>query len=97
VSGTSKTMEKCKLRSHKVNNRLSKTFHNYFTNNITEGNVEDDCLPFYELNVPVLHIIPIPFPSVWHTMDDNYTALDWRSINDIFLIFSEFIRNILKK
>lgn len=32
------------------------------------GGIEDDHLPFMEGGVPVLHIIPSPFPSVWHSL-----------------------------
>lgn len=32
------------------------------------GGIEDDHLPFLANGVPVLHVIPIPFPRVWHTL-----------------------------
>ena len=32
------------------------------------GSVEDDHLPFLHKGVPVLHMIPLPFPRVWHTL-----------------------------
>ncbi|KAJ9109030.1 hypothetical protein QFC21_000356 [Naganishia friedmannii] len=33
------------------------------------GSIEDDQVPFIERGVNVLHVIPYPFPSVWHTIN----------------------------
>lgn len=32
------------------------------------GGIEDDHLPFVANGVPVVHLITLPFPSVWHTI-----------------------------
>ncbi|KAJ9103686.1 hypothetical protein QFC20_004689 [Naganishia adeliensis] len=43
------------------------------------GTIEDDQVPFIERGVNVLHVIPYPFPSVWHTIkgpQDDASALD---------------------
>jgi hypothetical protein len=32
------------------------------------GMVDDDHRPFLQRGVPVLHLIPLPFPDVWHNM-----------------------------
>lgn len=32
------------------------------------GGIEDDHLPFLEKGVPVVHLITMPFPRVWHTL-----------------------------
>lgn len=32
------------------------------------GGIEDDHLPFIAEGVPVLHVIPTPFPNVWHRL-----------------------------
>ena len=44
--------------------------------------IEDDHIPFLKRGVEVLHIIPSPFPLVWHTMDDNGENLDMDTVND---------------
>jgi glutaminyl-peptide cyclotransferase len=77
------------------NNGKIVTKHVYFSPDITEAKIEDDFLPFHENGVPVLHIIPRPFPDVWHTANDNYEALCWSTIRDLYLIFSSFIKRIL--
>lgn len=35
---------------------------------LTYGGIEDDHLPFLANGVPILHLIPRPFPHVWHTL-----------------------------
>lgn len=37
--------------------------------------IDDDHRPFKERGVPILHLIPVPFPSVWHSMAVSYVAL----------------------
>lgn len=39
--------------------------------------MDDDHKPFHRLGLNrILHIIPAPFPTVWHKIDDNESALD---------------------
>lgn len=49
--------------------------------------IQDDHVPFYDLGVPVCHLIPYPFPKVWHTKDDNANAISIPVIQDLALIF----------
>lgn len=54
------------------------------------GHIDDDHRPFLQRGVPILHLIPVPFPDVWHKMADNKDALDlatcrrWISIMRVF-------------
>ena len=41
-----------------------------------------DHLPFMARGVEVLHIIPSPFPKVWHRMEDDGEHLDMPSVED---------------
>ncbi|KAL4244003.1 Peptide hydrolase [Abortiporus biennis] len=43
---------------------------------INFGGIEDDHIPFVKLGVDILHVISNPFPSVWHTLKDDASALD---------------------
>ncbi len=45
------------------------------------GGIEDDHLPFLHAGVPILHAIPSPFPSVWHKLSDDATALDYATMH----------------
>ncbi|KAM0524157.1 hypothetical protein ACHAPE_001415 [Trichoderma viride] len=46
------------------------------------GGIEDDHIPFLRRGVDILHLIPTPFPDVWHTMQDDGEHLDMPSVND---------------
>ncbi|CAB4254530.1 similar to Saccharomyces cerevisiae YFR018C Putative protein of unknown function [Maudiozyma barnettii] len=52
--------------------------------------IEDDHVPFYNANVPILHLIPFPFPESWHTVDDKFDTLDENEIQRWAIILSEF-------
>ncbi|UXI18068.1 hypothetical protein NH340_JMT04011 [Sarcoptes scabiei] len=42
--------------------------------------VQDDHLPFLIRNVPVMHLIPHPFPRQWHRFEDNFDNLNFSMI-----------------
>ncbi|CAG0878950.1 unnamed protein product [Cyprideis torosa] len=47
----------------------------YFKPDGDQG-VQDDHLPFLAKGVPIVHLIPTPFPSTWHTLGDDLTAIN---------------------
>ncbi|MCP9264756.1 Glutaminyl-peptide cyclotransferase [Dirofilaria immitis] len=57
--------------------------------------IEDDHTPFLNLNVPVLHLIPLPFPDVWHKTSDNASALNYETIDNLNSILRVFISKYL--
>ncbi|KAI6189261.1 Glutaminyl-peptide cyclotransferase [Aphelenchoides besseyi] len=57
--------------------------------------VEDDHIPFLESGVPIMHLIPVPFPAVWHTPSDNEKALDNRTIYNLLSILRVFVAEYL--
>ncbi|KAK3693738.1 peptidase family M28-domain-containing protein [Podospora appendiculata] len=57
----------------------------------TGGFVLDDHVPFMERGVDILHIIPTPFPVVWHTMDDDGAHLDMPTTRDWARIMAAFV------
>ncbi|KAI0857685.1 glutaminyl-peptide cyclotransferase [Xylaria cubensis] len=54
------------------------------------GFIADDHIPFMARGVPILHVIPTPFPPTWHTMDDDADHLDPESIGDWAKIITAF-------
>ncbi|KAI1636512.1 glutaminyl-peptide cyclotransferase [Biscogniauxia mediterranea] len=54
------------------------------------GYVLDDHVPFLTRGVNVLHIIPSPFPPVWHTMRDDGDHLDRDTVDDWARIIAGF-------
>jgi hypothetical protein len=54
------------------------------------GMVEDDHVPFMARGVEVLHLIPSPFPSVWHTERDDGEHLDMPTTEDWAVLTAAF-------
>lgn len=52
--------------------------------------VQDDHIPFMARGVEVLHVIPTPFPGVWHTMDDDGDHLDMQTVKDWAYLVTAF-------
>ncbi|GAA5970171.1 hypothetical protein JCM11641_000299 [Rhodosporidiobolus odoratus] len=50
------------------------------------GQIEDDHVPFLKAGVPVVHLISVPFPKVWHSLGDDASALDLPTIKAWALI-----------
>lgn len=46
------------------------------------GFVQDDHVPFMARGVEILHIIPTPFPDVWHEITDDGEHLDMDTVED---------------
>ena len=44
--------------------------------------MQDDHVPFLKRGVEVLHLIPNPFPAVWHRMEDDGAHLDTDTVED---------------
>jgi len=57
--------------------------------------IEDDHLPFLRKGVPILHLITVPFPSVWHKVTDDESILDQNSIENLLKIFRIFVAQYL--
>lgn len=58
--------------------------------------MQDDHIPFAARGVPILHLIPGRFPSVWHTMNDDGKHLDIPTIEDWSLLLSAFVAEYLE-
>ncbi|CAF4209730.1 unnamed protein product, partial [Adineta steineri] len=58
---------------------------------IQNGVTQDDHIPFLNYDVPILHLISVPFPPTWHRADDNEANLDFPSITHIRNIMKVFV------
>lgn len=67
----------------------------YFQNRRSFSYIEDDHIPFFQRGVKIIHVIPSPFPSVWHKLSDNGSALHHPTINDLLKIFKVFVSEYL--
>ncbi|KAK3718780.1 hypothetical protein QZH41_014028 [Actinostola sp. cb2023] len=52
--------------------------------------IEDDHIPFLQKDVPILHLIPVPFPTCWHKFSDGYECLSNATIHNIIKILRVF-------
>jgi glutaminyl-peptide cyclotransferase len=53
--------------------------------------VQDDHIPFMARGVEVLHIIPTPFPRVWHQITDDGEHLDGPTVEDWARMVTAFV------
>ncbi|XP_064359122.1 glutaminyl-peptide cyclotransferase-like protein isoform X2 [Dromaius novaehollandiae] len=68
----------------------------YFQPGPAPGPVEDDHVPFLQRGVPVLHLIPTPFPRVWHTAEDTEANLDPATVENLGRILAVFVADFLQ-
>ncbi|XP_066250696.1 glutaminyl-peptide cyclotransferase-like [Euwallacea similis] len=59
------------------------------------GNIEDDHLPFLRKSVPILHLIPLPFPPEWHTSKDDRSIIDLSTVENLNRILRIFVTEYL--
>ncbi|XP_031558467.1 glutaminyl-peptide cyclotransferase-like [Actinia tenebrosa] len=52
--------------------------------------IEDDHIPFLREGVPILHLIPVPFPHCWHQLNDDETCLRNSTIHNLIKILRLF-------
>lgn len=60
-------------------------------NFVLAGMVQDDHVPFMARGVEVLHLIPTPFPGVWHKIEDDGAHLDLKTCADWAVLLTAFV------
>lgn len=58
--------------------------------------IDDDHIPFHQRGIEIVHMIPNPFPNVWHKKSDNKNALHMPTILNIIKIVQVFIISYLE-
>ncbi|VDL73392.1 unnamed protein product [Nippostrongylus brasiliensis] len=71
------------------------TTRNIFQGRISYSVVEDDHVPFLKRGIPILHLISVPFPRVWHTAADNEKALHFPTIYHLTSVVRVFVARYL--
>ncbi|KAK3092703.1 hypothetical protein FSP39_006186 [Pinctada imbricata] len=89
--------EKLMAENRFLNTRGAQVRYPLFTptNRYTFGGIEDDHIPFLHRGVPILHLISSPFPSVWHTMRDDASCIDYDVTDNFNRIFRAFVVSYL--
>ena len=89
-------LAKNNLLSRSLLGRIPKDGGLFATARQTGSHVEDDHIPFLQRNVPVLHVIPSPFPiGIWHEAADNKDAIDQEIVKDWCLLWAAFVAEYL--
>lgn len=57
----------------------------------SHGFIDDDHKPFMQRGVDILHVIPSPFPDVWHRIEDDGEHLDLATVHDWAKITTAFV------
>lgn len=57
--------------------------------------IDDDHRPFEHMGVSILHIIPAPFPEVWHKLSDNGSIVSSEVVDHLALLFRAFTAQYL--
>ena len=60
------------------------------------SSIDDDHKPFEKRGVPIIHVISSPFPSVWHTINDDASAIDRATVQKLNMIFRIFVSEYLE-
>lgn len=55
--------------------------------------LQDDHVPFMQRGVPILSLLAHPFPKVWHTINDNWDAIDFNKTRRVQYVLEEFVAN----
>lgn len=63
----------------------------YFQPHSVGMGIEDDHIPFMKRGVPILHVIPTPFPEVWHKMGDDGECIDYDTVENLNRILRLFV------
>ncbi|XP_070494382.1 glutaminyl-peptide cyclotransferase-like [Chironomus tepperi] len=66
-----------------------------FLNSYRSLGVSDDHIPFQRRGVSILHLIPMNFPSTWHTNDDDGRNLNHNSIYNFNKVMRIFVLDYL--
>ncbi|KAF9972918.1 hypothetical protein BGZ73_003890 [Actinomortierella ambigua] len=65
------------------------------TEELHYGGIADDHEAFMKLGVPIFHVIPYPFPKVWHTLNDNADAINQDVLTNWAHVFRVFAAEYL--
>nr|XP_018670675.1 glutaminyl-peptide cyclotransferase isoform X1 [Ciona intestinalis] len=70
--------------------------HRIFIPRTANYNVEDDHVPFHRAGVPIMHLISVPFPTVWHEITDNEFAMNYERTEVISRVMTAFVAKYLQ-
>lgn len=63
----------------------------YFMEQFLDAFIDDDHAPFMRYGVPIVHVIPLPFPDEWHTPNDDWHVVDFVTVDNLSRILRLFV------
>lgn len=63
----------------------------YFQQRSINSFIDDDHVPFMRRDVPILHLIPVPFPDEWHKREDDWRAVDLVTVENLSRVLRVFV------
>ncbi|CAO3631831.1 unnamed protein product [Mucor fragilis] len=85
-----------KTVSAKTGEALISLFNPYSALTYRGEAIGDDHVPFLIRGVNILHMIPYPFPNVWHNRLDNADCIDQAVVENLAVIFRTFTAEYLE-
>ncbi|KAG0171916.1 hypothetical protein DFQ28_000781 [Apophysomyces sp. BC1034] len=89
-------MSLMKTKTEKTEERLDPMFNANSIMTFQGYLLGDDHVPFLQRGVNILHIIPYPFPSVWHNPLDTAECLDHAVVLNFAVLFRNFVAEYLE-
>lgn len=68
----------------------------FFYKKAPKWSIEDDHIPFLDRGVPILHLISVPFPNKWHTLEDTCENVNFDSVDNLNKILRVFVAHYFK-
>lgn len=79
------------MERYSTSSVVTHTPNEYFKLSSFNARIEDDHIPFLERGVPIIHLIPSPFPTVWHKITDDRKAIDMFTVENLNKIMRVFV------
>jgi glutaminyl-peptide cyclotransferase len=84
-----------RLGKAKLLNRETSRIPRNFLPEHNDKDPEDDHKPFLKRGVPVLHLITVPFPDVWHKITDTRNNVDMTTVENLNKVLRAFVAEYL--
>ncbi|GAB0095990.1 Glutaminyl-peptide cyclotransferase [Sergentomyia squamirostris] len=91
MTGEHRLLRSGMLENYSYSSVADRKPQTYFQPYTWAANIEDDHIPFLRRGVPILHVIPSPFPEVWHKPTDDEQAVDMVTCENLNRILRLFI------
>jgi len=88
-------IEKSLLEQHLLRAKRGSVPYFTSTRRLIGAGIEDDHVPFQLRGVPILHLIPVPFPPQWHKVTDDLEHVDRTATMDLLNMIGVFVARFL--